>query len=40
MRRFVGAVRHQLADDIDAAVEHVVQRMGVVRGDIMLLGVR
>ena len=39
MRRLVGAMRHQLRHHIDAAVEHVAQRMGIVRGDVMLLGV-
>ncbi len=31
MRRFLGAMRHQLRHHVDAAVEHVAQRMGVVR---------
>ena len=30
-RRVLGAMRHQLPDDIDAAVEHVAQRVGVIR---------
>ena len=29
--------RYQLADDVDADVEHVLQRVGVVRRDILLL---
>jgi hypothetical protein len=33
-------VRDKLADDIDAAVKNVAQRMGVVRRNIMLLSVR
>ena len=37
MRRFVGAMRHQLRHHVDAAVEHIAQRMGVVRRDVMLL---
>ena len=40
MRRLLAAVRDQLRNHVDAAIEHAVQRMRIVRRDIMLLRIR